>query len=276
MAFPDYTVTDDFNRADENPLSGGGLWSGPLRAADGRLKIVSNQVAHATGAGATGTAYYTVPLVSPFQIWCEIPDASGDQGIDYCSQEPNQTNELQGYRWQSNGSVLQLYRVAEGAYTKVAGDYAIVLANGDALGVHLDGSAHKLYHRTGGVWSLIDTFTDAGGYHGSGRRLAAAFWNGTWDQVYAAEVPKMGGTEFMRLVTGVVYIFTGPTKLGGFLVFSCLGFWGLYGFYRAFRIGAYQAPDQGAFCGPDVSQTASYSWERSGELLTLKLRWKAP
>lgn len=78
---------------------------------------------------------------------------------------------------------------------------------------------------------------DAGGYHGSGRRLAAAFWNGTWDQVYAAEVPKMGGTEFMRLVTGVVYIFTGPTKLGGFLVFSCLGFWGLYGFYRAFRIG---------------------------------------
>lgn len=165
MAFPDYTVTDDFNRADENPLSGGGLWSGPLRAADGRLKIVSNQVAHATGAGANGTAYYTVPLVSPFQIWCEIPDASGDQGIDYCSQEPNQTNELQGYRWQSNGSVLQLYRVAEGSYTKVAGDYAIVLANGDALGVHLDGSAHKLYHRTGGVWSLIDTFTDAGGYH---------------------------------------------------------------------------------------------------------------
>jgi hypothetical protein len=38
----------------------------------------------------------------------------------------------------------------------------------------------------------------------------------------------------------------------------------------AFRIGAYQAPDQGAFCGPDVSQTASYKWERSGDMLTLK------
>jgi len=25
----------------------------------------------------------------------------------------------------------------------------------------------------------------------------------------------------------------------------------------AFRIGAYQAPDQGTFCGPDVSQTAA-------------------
>jgi hypothetical protein len=37
----------------------------------------------------------------------------------------------------------------------------------------------------------------------------------------------------------------------------------------AFRIGAYQAPDQGSFCGPDVSQTASYTWKQSGEVLRL-------
>jgi hypothetical protein len=78
---------------------------------------------------------------------------------------------------------------------------------------------------------------DAGGYHGSGRRLAAAFWAGTWDRVYAVEVPQLAGTEFMRLLTGLSYIVTGPSKLAGFLVFSWLGFWGLYAFYRAFRIG---------------------------------------
>lgn len=38
----------------------------------------------------------------------------------------------------------------------------------------------------------------------------------------------------------------------------------------AFRIGAYQAPDQGSFCGPEVSQTASYTWKRAGEVLTLE------
>jgi hypothetical protein len=38
----------------------------------------------------------------------------------------------------------------------------------------------------------------------------------------------------------------------------------------AFRIGAYQAPDQGSFCGPDVPQTASYKWKQSGDVLTLK------
>ena len=36
------------------------------------------------------------------------------------------------------------------------------------------------------------------------------------------------------------------------------------------RIGAYQAPEEGSFCGPDVPQTAAYTWRRSGGVLTLK------
>ena len=42
------------------------------------------------------------------------------------------------------------------------------------------------------------------------------------------------GTGFMRMVTGVVYVVTGPSLVGGFLVFSVLGFWGIYFVYRAF------------------------------------------
>jgi hypothetical protein len=38
------------------------------------------------------------------------------------------------------------------------------------------------------------------------------------------------------LLTGLLFYVTGPTSLGGFLVFSWLGFWGLFLFYRAFRI----------------------------------------
>ena len=78
---------------------------------------------------------------------------------------------------------------------------------------------------------------DAGGYHGSGRRIAAAFWGGNLDEVLPQEVPNLVGTEFMRLATGIVYVVTGPTKLGGFLVFAWLSFLGLYWCYRAFRIG---------------------------------------
>jgi hypothetical protein len=37
----------------------------------------------------------------------------------------------------------------------------------------------------------------------------------------------------------------------------------------AFRIGAYQRPEEGSFCGPDVPQAASYAWSLDGDVLTL-------
>lgn len=45
------------------------------------------------------------------------------------------------------------------------------------------------------------------------------------------------GTQFVEIVTGVVYTIIGPSLIGGFLFFSWLSFWGLFFFYRAFRIG---------------------------------------
>ncbi len=42
------------------------------------------------------------------------------------------------------------------------------------------------------------------------------------------------GTGFIEILTGAVYTVTGATTIGGFLVFSWFGFWGLYLFHRAF------------------------------------------
>ena len=44
------------------------------------------------------------------------------------------------------------------------------------------------------------------------------------------------GSNFVRRLTGEVYKVTGPSRLGGFLVFSWLAFWGLFLFHRAFAI----------------------------------------
>jgi hypothetical protein len=44
------------------------------------------------------------------------------------------------------------------------------------------------------------------------------------------------GTHFIRQLMGWVFAVTGVTSIGGFLVFSWFSFWGLYLFYRAFRI----------------------------------------
>jgi hypothetical protein len=94
----------------------------------------------------------------------------------------------------------------------------------------------------GAVVRYVITFNaygaaDADEYHLAGSELANGFWSGSFGEVFNRQVPDMVGTEFIRLTTGLLYIATGPTRLGGFLVYAVLSFWGLFFFARALRIG---------------------------------------
>ena len=73
---------------------------------------------------------------------------------------------------------------------------------------------------------------DATGYHREGAAIAHGFLNGDFN----TGLPSLTGTDFMSFATALVYVVIGPSKLGGFLAFSWLGFWGLFLFYRAFVI----------------------------------------
>ncbi len=74
---------------------------------------------------------------------------------------------------------------------------------------------------------------DAARYDAEGTLVAQQFRDGDFAISLAG---RLEGTRFTEVLTGVVYTITGPTLLGGYLVFSWLGFWGLYFFYRAFRV----------------------------------------
>ena len=69
-------------------------------------------------------------------------------------------------------------------------------------------------------------------YHSEGARIAAGFWDGNFD----TGLDSLSDTDFIYFFTGLIYAVTGPTFLGGFLVYSWLGFLGLFFFYRAFTI----------------------------------------
>jgi hypothetical protein len=73
---------------------------------------------------------------------------------------------------------------------------------------------------------------DSVAYHDWGAQLAPLIRGGN----FAPTIPvKLIGTGFIEVLTGWVYAITGTTIVGGYLVFSLFGFWGLYFFYRAFR-----------------------------------------
>lgn len=79
---------------------------------------------------------------------------------------------------------------------------------------------------------------DALDYHDAGAALAPAMrafdFGAPAFETYAPDA--ISGTVFIRLVTGAVYAVIGTSRLAGFVVFSTLGFWGLYLTFRAFRI----------------------------------------
>ena len=89
---------------------------------------------------------------------------------------------------------------------------------------------------------------DSQAYHDVGAKLAPMFRHGDFSIDLGKRVL---GTGFIEIVTGAVYTVTGATKLGGFFVFSWLGFIGLFLFYRAFCI-AFPDGDRLAVCPPGV------------------------
>lgn len=82
------------------------------------------------------------------------------------------------------------------------------------------------------IFAVYDGNADASTYHDAGVELFRSYREGNFG------VPVIGppGTIFMRQATGFVYAFTGPTRMGGFLVFAVAGFWGAWLFVRAFAI----------------------------------------
>jgi hypothetical protein len=73
---------------------------------------------------------------------------------------------------------------------------------------------------------------DATQYHQWGVVIAHHFRAGDFHTGLAS----LTSTNFIRFFTGLVYTVIGPNELAGFVVFSWLGFWGLFFFYRAYIV----------------------------------------
>jgi hypothetical protein len=108
--------------------------------------------------------------------------------------------------------------------------------DGDAIGrvVLLAAALKVLVAPVLRYWMVYDLYggaADANRYDGAGTVLAPLFRHGIY-----SDLGHISGTRFLEILTGQVYAFIGPTRLGGFMVFSWFSFVGTYLFYRAFRI----------------------------------------
>jgi hypothetical protein len=80
------------------------------------------------------------------------------------------------------------------------------------------------------AFELYGGRADARGYAGQGTRIAENFLHGD----FTTGLDNFTGSNFISLLTGLIFTVTQPSLLGGFFVYSWMGFIGTFLFYRAF------------------------------------------
>jgi hypothetical protein len=79
---------------------------------------------------------------------------------------------------------------------------------------------------------LYDGGGDSNAYWVFAARLSSSWSQGEW----IGSGRRFPGTGFVDTLSAVVHSLNGPSFVGGFIVFSWIGFWGLYLCFRAFQI----------------------------------------
>ena len=106
---------------------------------------------------------------------------------------------------------------------------------------------------------------DALRYDAAGAEIATSFHRAEISVVDLLTFRQ--GTQFLEDLTGLVYSLMGPSQLGGFLVFSWLGFWGLFLFHRAALVGVPDA-DQRRYAAlgvlPSVARVLAFEHRQGG------------
>lgn len=167
MAFPTATNMDQFTYVDQDPLSGGGLWTGPIWSGIDQMKVVSNaikasQVISPAGAGSyiSGINYgpgveswITIPIMwqndlSSVFLWMNGSGEGSGTSNGYFLYI-SQSSAI--YKW-------QIFRRDSGVDTQLGADLGSQsIANGDGIGYQIiSGGTHQAYYKSsGGSWSTL-------------------------------------------------------------------------------------------------------------------------
>lgn len=214
-AFPSTSVLDTFNRADEDPLSGGGNWAGPILSGLNQMKVVSNGIMQSlVVASQSGTSYWNAATFGPgSEVYFDVTTVWANNASDvwtWCNGQNENSGSVDGYAMvagRSTGSwVWVLYRVDNGAWTKLGADLATqLLSAGDGVGIECgtSGIFQTYYKASGGSWTTLGTTRTDTTYTSGHIGLSKGYLDST------SVVDNFGGgtiaaaTARLRTLTGV-------------------------------------------------------------------------
>lgn len=152
--FPATAVLDNFNRANENPLSDGGNWTEFLFYGQ-PLQLVSNQ-AKGQVPPTTPASYWVPSTFTDCEVYCDVV-SFGDGGIDLILRINPADNSNYFCTFTPTG--FTLYRSPLGSTTIISSGTATI-SPGDTIGLRAIGSVISVWVKHNGIWDVLDAETD--------------------------------------------------------------------------------------------------------------------
>ena len=176
MPFPSNVLRDNFNRADESPLSGGGKWAaGPKYSTS--LRLVANRAGPPTTSN-DAASHWTDAFHAQQEAWTTIAAILTTTAlVKICARIQPQTGTPDDcYYAEANAGSGQANNIEVGRYdngvsTILGATVATTWAAGDAIGIECSGSTVTAFRKpAGGAWATMASRTDttypAGGFIG--------------------------------------------------------------------------------------------------------------
>lgn len=173
------SVLDSFTRADENPLSGGGNWDGPIRAGKDPILLVSN-AASASVDSATNERYWAASTFGSdtecfFTASSEFA-SEGSANYGGCLLRLvnlEGTNVLDGYLLEyenlAGADPWYLFRIDNASFTQVGSTQNQEMSTGDTFSLVAEGTSCSMHYKaSGGNWTAIATGYDCSAYTAAG------------------------------------------------------------------------------------------------------------
>lgn len=189
MAFGDSAIVDNFNRADEEPVTN---WTD----LDNGFQLISSTVKGDTNAQNNYASWNTQygPDCECYITCVEDPGGGGTSLWLRMDSQDVDRDVWDGYRvWVDGGaSTAQISRIDNGAATALGTAATYNIAAGDRIGLEIIGSTITVYKDTGGGWASVTSETDAT-YSNIGYTAIGLFSNNIdWDDFGAGTIAPGG------------------------------------------------------------------------------------
>ena len=159
--FPTTGILDDFNRSNENPLSDGGNWNGPIWSGDGQLEVVSNQ-AMSDNSG-WGGSWWDVETFTDSEVYVTLPVAFDRMELNIRFDGMG-TAAIRGYyiTFDEIDSEIDIARLDDDDNdVELGATISQSLSSGDKVGVSMIGDTLTVWLNEGSGWNSLGTRTDS-------------------------------------------------------------------------------------------------------------------